>query len=90
MAFETATEEELVRGLVRGYDQGHPIGEELERLGVLSGRRFASLADEYAGYLVAKALEGEKAGRNRVVVKGGGLTVQVRACQNHPARRRPK
>ena len=88
MTYETATEEDLVRGLVRGYDNGAPIGEELERLGVLSGRRFVSLADEYAAYLVANSLGGEVTDPHRVVVEGGnGVTVQVRAACKTPVRR---
>lgn len=88
MAIETATEEELVRGLVRGYENGYQLGDELERLGVLSGRRFVSLADEYAGYLVAQALGGEKTDKRRVVIEGGnGITLQVCAAQKTPMRR---
>lgn len=88
MAFETATEEDLVRGLVRGYENGYPLGEELERLGVLSGRRFVSLADEYASYLVAEAVDGERTEPRRVVVPGGsGVTVQVCAARKTPTRR---
>lgn len=89
MAYETASERDLVRGVVRGYAEGHEqLAGELESLGVLSGRRFVSLADEYAGYLVAKALGGEKAGPRRVVVRSGqGITLQVCAEQKTPMRR---
>ena len=88
MAFETATEEDLVRGLVRGYQDGYPLADELERIGVLSGRRFVSLADEYAGYLVAEALGGRKDGPRRVVLEGGnGIVMQVCAAQKTPVRR---
>ena len=88
MAFETATEEDLVRGLVRGFEKGYPLADELERLGVLSGRRFASLADEYATYLVATALDGEREAARQVGVGGdGGLTVRVCAAQKTETRR---
>ena len=89
MAFETATEGDLVRGVVQGYDSGHEaLADELERLGILSGRRFASLKDEYAGYLVAKAVGGEKAKPRRVVIEGDhGLTLQVCAAYRTPMRR---
>jgi hypothetical protein len=88
-AIQTATEEDLVRGVVRGYDEGHEaLSEELERLGILSGRRFVSLADDYAAYLVAKALGGVKADRRRVVVEGNhGITLQVCSAQKTPMRR---
>ena len=89
MTFETATEEELVRGLVRGYDNGHPaLAGELERIGVLSGRRFTSLAEEYASYLVAESVGGDRPARGRVAIQGGnGIVLQVCVAQRTPARR---
>ena len=88
-AIQSATEKDLVRGVVRGYSEGHEaLSAELERLGILSGRRFVSLADEYAGYLVAKALGGRKADPRRVVVEGNhDITLQVCAAQKTPLRR---
>lgn len=89
--FSRATEEDLVRGIVQGYEAGRKgLAGELERLGILSGRRFVSLKDEYAGYLVAKAVQGEKSGARRVEIPGEhGLTLQVCAeCKT--AMRRPK
>jgi hypothetical protein len=89
MAIESASERDLVRGVVLGYDQGHEaLRTELETLGVLSGRRFVSLADEYGGYLVAKALGGRKTDPRRVVVEGNhGITLQVCTAQRTPMRR---
>jgi hypothetical protein len=89
MAFETFTEADLVRGLVRGYAEGHQVEDELQRLGVLSGRRFESLEDEYAGYLVAAALAGTKAGRRTITIDGEQLPVQVRGA-HRTLQRRPK
>ena len=87
MAVQMETEQELVRGLVRGYDAGFPIAGELERYGVIRGRRFVSLADEYAAYLVAEALGGERQGDRRVTIEGGhGITVQVSAVRRTAAR----
>ena len=89
MTVETASEAELVRGILRGYEEGHEaLAGELESLGVLSGGRFVSLANEYAGYLVAKALGGRKADRRRVVVEGShGITLQICSARRTPVRR---
>lgn len=89
MAVQTASEQDLVRGIVKGYDEGHEaLADELERLGILSGRRFASLQDEYAAFLVAKALGGRKDAPRRVVVEGPhGITLQVCSAQRTPMRR---
>jgi hypothetical protein len=89
MTMVGATEEELVRGIVQGYDSGREgLAGELERMGILSGRRFVSLKDEYAAYLVAKAVGGEKAAPRRVVIEGDhSLTLQVCAQCKTPVRR---
>lgn len=89
MAFETFTEADLVRGLVRGYADGHPLEDELQRIGVLSGRRFVSLEDEYAGYLVAASLGATRGDRWTISVDGEQLPVQVRGARR-TLQRRPK